>query len=315
VLLNDSASNGGAAGQTVFARGGPIRLAASLAEAARGFGATIQAGADVVAVRSLEGRARGVTLASGEEIDARVVVSGADPKQTLLRLLDPLLLGPSLAWRAGNLRLGGVVAKVNLALAALPHFRGIADEDGERLLRGRIVIAPGIDAIERAFDASKYGRVSDAPYLEATIPTLVDPSLIDEDVVGVRHVMSVIVQYAPYHLREGSWDDRREELGDTVMAQLERYAPGIGDLVTARQVLTPLDLERDYGLTEGHPLHGEPGLDQFFAWRPLLGHARYRMPLDGLYLCGSGAHPGGGVTAVPGRNAAREILADLRLPA
>jgi len=162
-----------------------------------------------------------VTLTSGEEIDAPVVVSGMDPKRTLLRLLDPLLLGPSLAWRAGNLRLGGVVAKVNFALGALPQFRGIAAEDSERLLRGRIVIAPGIDALERAFDASKYGRASDEPYLEATIPTLVDPSLIDEDAVGVKHVMSVIVQYAPYHLREGTWDEQREALGDTVMAQLE----------------------------------------------------------------------------------------------
>lgn len=312
VLLADSVGGGGAPGQTVFARGGPVRLARALASAAESFGAEMRTGAEVAAVRSMEGRSVGVTLASGEDIDARVVVSGVDPKRTLLRLLDPMVLGPSLTWRAGNLRLGGVVAKVNLALAGLPVFGGVPAEDGERLLRGRIVIAPGIDALERAFDASKYGRLSDEPYLEATIPTLVDPSLIDEGTAGVRHVMSILVQYAPYHLREGSWDEQREALGDTVMAQLERYAPGIGALVVARQVLTPLDLERDYGLTEGHPLHGEPGLDQFFAWRPLLGHARYRLPLDGLYLCGSGAHPGGGVTAIPGRNAAREVIADLR---
>ena len=124
--------------------------------------------------------------------------------------------------------------------------------------------------------------------------------------------MSVIVQWAPYHLREGDWDLEREGLGDLVLKSLEAYAPGLSDLVIARQVLTPLDLERDYGLTEGHPLHGEPGLDQFFAWRPLLGHARYRFGIEGLYLCGSGAHPGGGVTGAPGANAAREILSDLK---
>jgi phytoene dehydrogenase-like protein len=142
--------------------------------------------------------------------------------------------------------------------------------------------------------------------MEATIPTLLDPSLAPEGV----HVMSVLVQFAPYVLRDGDWDSSRERLGDTVLQSLESYARGISDLVTAREVLTPVDLERDYGLTGGHPLHGEQGLDQFFAWRPLLGYARYRLPLEGLYLCGSGAHPGGGVTGGPGANAAREILAD-----
>jgi phytoene dehydrogenase-like protein len=316
VLLADSAGDGGAAGQTVFARGGPGRVARALVAAAQSFGAELRTGAEVAAVRSGEGRVSGVTLASGQEIDARTVVAGIDPKRLLTRLVDPLDLGPGLLWRAGNLRLHGMVAKVNLALAELPVFGGIDAEDGARLLRGRIVIAPGIDALERAFDAAKYGRLSEEPYLEATIPTLVDPSLIDDGVTATRHVMSVIVQYAPYHLRDGCWDDggRREALYSSVLTQLERYAPGIGRLVTARQVLTPLDLERDHGLTEGHPLHGEPGLDQFFAWRPLLGHARYRMPLAGLYLCGAGAHPGGGVTATPGRNAAREVIADLRRP-
>jgi phytoene dehydrogenase-like protein len=314
VLLADSGRDGGAPGQAVFARGGPGRVARSLGLAAKAFGAEIRTGAEVVAVRTRENRVVGVALGSGEELAARVVVAGTDPKRLLTSLVDPLELGPSLRWRAGNLRLKGTVAKVNLALAELPAFSGIAPDEAERLLRGRIVIAPGIEALERAFDASKYGRVSDEPYLEATIPTLVDPSLIDDGVSGTRHVMSVIVQYVPYHLSDGSWDapGRREALGDTVIALLERYAPGIGGLVTAREVLTPLDLERDYGLTEGHPLHGEPALDQFFAWRPLLGHARYRMPVSGLYLCGAGAHPGGGITAMPGRNAARAVIADVR---
>jgi phytoene dehydrogenase-like protein len=166
--------------------------------------------------------------------------------------------------------------------------------------------------MERAFDASKYGRVSDKPVLEATIPSLVDPSLVAGAPVGT-HVMSVIAQYAPFTLRDGSWDEGgREELGDRVLAVLERVAPGVSSRVIARQVLVPPDLEAQYGLTGGHPLHGEPGLESVFLWRPFLGFARYRMPLEGLYLCGSGAHPGGGITGQPGENAAREILADLR---
>jgi phytoene dehydrogenase-like protein len=309
VLLLDSAgTDTGAAGQAVVARGGPGALADALANAHRGAGGEIRTGTTVARIRVRDGRANGVVLEDGEEIDARVVLSGADPKRTLLDLLDPEVLGPSMAWRVGNLRSRGAVAKVNLALSGLPRFSADTLEGGERRLRGRIVLAPGLDAIERAADDAKYGRLSEEPYLEATIPSLIDPGLVPEG----RHVMSVIVQYAPYRLAEGSWDERRDALGDRVVRTLERYAPGLAALVTARQVLTPLDLERDYGLTEGHPYHLEPGLDQIFAWRPLLGYARYRMPVDGLYLCGSGAHPGGGITGAPGANAAREVLADLR---
>ena len=306
VLLSDSAGNdGGAAGQAEFARGGPRALSDALETAARRWGAEIRRSAEVVKVISSGNRAAGVALASGEELRAPVVVSGLDPKRTLLALVDPVSLGPTLAWRAGNLRLPGVVGKVNLALAGLPRFAGAGGEDPARLA-GRIVVAPGIHYLERAFDASKYGRVSEEPYLEATVPSLLDPSLAPPG----QHVMSVLIQWAPYHRREGSWDTEREGLGDLVLKTLETYAPGIADLVVGRQVITPLDLERDYGLTEGHPLHGEPALDQFFAWRPLLGSARYRLPLPGLYLCGSGAHPGGGVTGAPGANAAREIIGD-----
>jgi phytoene dehydrogenase-like protein len=288
--------------------GGPGALAEALAAAARANGVEIRTGSDVVAITSRDGRATGVALASGEGIEAPVVVSGLDPKRTLVGLVDPVALGPSLGWRAGNIRTPGVVAKVNLALRRLPRFKAARD-GGETFVHGRILVAPGIDAMERAFDASKYGRMSEAPIVEATIPSLADPSLVEGARAG-SHVMSVVVQYAPYTLRDGDWDGSRDELGDRAIATLETVAPGIGKLVTARQVLTPLDLERDYGLTGGHPLHGEPGLDQFFLWRPLLGHARYRMPLEGLYLAGSGAHPGGGVTGGPGQNAAREIVAD-----
>jgi phytoene dehydrogenase-like protein len=307
VLLFDSAGNdGGAAGQATLARGGPEALADALARAARSFGAEIRTGAEVTAVTRKQDRVTGVALASGEEIGASIVASAIDPKRTLLTLVDPVALGPTLAWRAGNIRMPGAVAKVNLALDGLPRFAGANGRDGELRLRGRIVVAPGIDYLERAFDASKYGSTSPEPYLEATIPTLLDPTLAPEG----RHAMSILVQYAPYHRREGDWDADRDSLGDLVVKTLEAYAPGIGEMVMERQVLTPLDLEREYGLTEGHPMHGEPGLDQLFAWRPLLGHGRYRLALEGLYLCGAGAHPGGGITGGPGANAAREILSD-----
>lgn len=319
MLLIDGAGNdGGAAGETVFAKGGPGALSVALAAAAQAAGATIRTSAPVAHITSRDGRATGVVLEGGEEIAARAVVSGADPKRTLLDLVDPVELGPSLSWRAGNIRTPGVVAKVNLVLRKLPAFKAAAgDED---LLRGRIVIAPGIDAMERAFDATKYGRWSDQPILEATIPSLADPSLVDGARAGTQ-VMSVIAQYAPYDLAGSAedpssrgpagWDGRREAFGDAVIAVLESVAPGIGRLVSARQVLTPVDLEQQYGLSGGHPLHAEQGLDQFFVWRPLLGHARYRIALERLYLCGSGAHPGGGITGGPGQNAAREILKDL----
>jgi len=308
ILLMDSAGNdGGAAGQTVFARGGPGALGAALERAARAVGVEIRTGAEVAAVTSRNGRATGVALASGEELSAPVVVSGLDPKRTLVGLVDPVALGPSLGWRAANIRQPGVVAKVNLVLDGLPVFPAAGDD--ERLLRGRIVVAPGIEAMERAFDAAKYGRISERPILEATIPSLTDPSLVAGATPGT-HVMSVVLQYAPYTLREARWDDCRDAVGDLAVRTLESVAPGIGERVIARQVLTPVDLEREYGLTGGHPLHAEPALDQFFLWRPLLGHARYRMPLEGLYLAGSGAHPGGGLTGGPGQNAAREIVAD-----
>jgi phytoene dehydrogenase-like protein len=313
ILLGDSAGNdGGAAGQTVFAVGGPGTLSDALAAAAQAAGAEIRCGASVAAITSRDGAVTGVALASGEEVATSSVVSGIDPKSTLTKLCDPVAIGPSMLWRAGNYRTPGVVSKVNLVLGDLPRFTSAAADDAT-LLRGRIVVAPGIDAIERAFDGSKYGQVSEVPVLEATIPSLVDPSLVDGAPAGT-HVMSVIVQYTPYALRDGSWDDpaRGEAVGEAVVTTLDALAPGFGGLVRAREVLTPLDLERDYGLAGGHPLHGEPGLDQFYLWRPFLGHARYRLPLDGLYLAGSGAHPGGGVTGQPGQNAAREILADLK---
>ncbi len=303
VFLNDSAGNdGGAAGQSTIARGGSGALAAALEASATSFGAEIRTGAEVAQIRSRDGRVVGVTLADGETIDASLVVSAADPKRTL-GLCDPVELGPTMVWRAGNIRQPGVTAKVNLALADVPQFHGA--DDVERL-KGRIVIGTSIDHVEKAKDAWKFGHIAEEPWLEATIPTLSDPSLAPEG----RHVMSVLVEAAPRHLREGDWSTERDRLADVTVKALEQYAPGLGELIEARQVITPEDLENDYGLSGGHVYHAEPGLDQFFMWRPLNGHARYRFVLDGLYLAGSGAHPGGGVTGGPGANAARQILKD-----
>ncbi|HYF10799.1 MAG TPA: NAD(P)/FAD-dependent oxidoreductase, partial [Actinomycetota bacterium] len=306
VLLADSVGNdGGAAGQSVIARGGPGAVADALARAARAAGVEIRTGAEVIRVITRNHRAVGVALADGEEVAARVVVTAADPKRTITTLLDPVEVGPHLLWRAKNIRTPGTVSKVNFALSGLPAFHGA---DGPERLGGRILIAPSVDYLERAFDASKYGRVSDEPYLEATIPTIHDPSLAPEG----SHVMSVVAQWTPYTLRDGDWAGERDHLADLVVKTMERFAPGLGELVTARQVTTPVDLESEYGLSGGHVYHAEPGLDQFFVWRPLFGHARYRFALPGVYLCGSGAHPGGGVTGGPGANAAREILSDLK---
>ncbi len=314
VFLSDTAGTGsGAAGETVYVRGGPGALAASLASAARRAGAEIRTAARVMSIRATEDGVSGVVLGSGEELSAAIVVSGLDPRRTLLDLLDPEVLGPRPGWQAGNLRQRGVTAKLDLALAELPRFAGLPEPDAAHRLRGRIVVTPSIRYLDDAHNAAKYGRMSEQPWLEATIPSLVDPLLVDGAAAsGVRHVMSVIVQSAPYALREGTWDEARDTLADRATAVLETVAPGIGRLVVARHVVTPLDLERDLGMTHGHPLHGEPSLDQWFAWRPMLGSARYRLPVPGLYLCASGAHPGGGVTGIPGRNAAREIVADHR---
>jgi phytoene dehydrogenase-like protein len=299
--LTESAGNdGGAAGQSTFAKGGPGALAEALASAAKSFGVEIRTGAEVVAIVTRNGRATGVALADGSEISATRVVSAADPKHTIVDLLDPVVAGPHLRWRAGNIRQSGRASKVNLALSGLPSFNGATEEQ----LRGRIVIGPGIDYLEHAFDHSKYGRISEEPFLEATIPSLSDPSLAPEG----QHVLSIVAQWTPHDLREGDWAAERENLGDLVVKTMEMYAPGLGDLVTARQVITPVDLETEYGLSGGHVLHTEPALDSWFAWRPLIGHARYRFGVPGLWLAGSGAHPGGGVTGAPGANAAREML-------
>ena len=305
VLLTDAAGNdGGLAGQTVFARGGPGALTGALAGAARARGTEIRTGAGVAQVRRDGETTRGVTLTSGEEIDAPVVVSSLDPKTTLLDLLEPEVLGPRLSWRASNIRQRGLTAKVNYALRALPHFPAAAQDP--RLLRGRILLAPSLAALDEAARPAKYGELPDAPLIEATIPTLTDPTLVDTARAGAtRHVMSVIAQWFP-----AAAD--RDQVAAAVIRTIVRYAPGFAELVEAQEVITTSDIEADYGATGGHPMHAETGLDQWFEWRPLHGFGRYRMPLAGMYLCGSGAHPGGGVTGAPGRLAATEIILDLK---
>jgi phytoene dehydrogenase-like protein len=303
VYLNDSAGNdGGAAGQATMATGGSGGVATALRAAATAFGAEVRTGAEVVELLTRDARAAGVRTGSGETIEARAVVSAIDPKRTL-RLVDPEVLGPHMVWRAENIRQPGATAKVNLALGGIPAFTG-ASEDR---LRGRIVIGGSIDYVERAKDAWKYSHVSEEPWLEVTVPSLTDSSLAPEG----KHVMSVLFEAAPRYLREGDWSTEGERLGDVAVKTLEAYAPGLGELIEARDVVTPEDLETEYGLTGGHVYHAEPGLDQFFVWRPLNGHARYRFVVDGLYLAGSGAHPGGGVTGGPGANAARVVRKDL----
>jgi phytoene dehydrogenase-like protein len=298
VLLSDSAGNdGGAAGQTAFARGGPAALALALSRAARAAGADVRTGAEVAQVLARDGRIEGVELASGEQITAPTVACAVDPKTVLTSWLDPVLAGPRMRWRAGNIRTPGATARLDLTLTALPAFTGV---DGDESLHGRLVFAPGIDAVEQAFDAWKYGRVSEWPYLEATIPTLHEPGA-----AGTGQRMTVLAQWVPYAAEP-------DEVAERVLAVLERHAPGIGGLVAATAVLTPAAIEREYGLAGGHLYHAEPALDQFFAWRPVIGLARHRLGVPGLYLCGAGAHPGGGITGGPGRNAVREILRDLR---
>jgi phytoene dehydrogenase-like protein len=304
VFMSDSAgTDGGAAGSAVFPVGGTGALADALAQAAASLGVQIRTGADVGAIRSRGTRAVGVTLADGTELNASLIVSAADPKRTAA-LCDPVTLGPTMVWRAGNIRQPGATARVNLALSGLPTFHG---GDAERL-SGRIVLGASIDDVERAMDAVKYGHVAEEPILEATIPSLTDPSLAPEG----KHVMSVVFQAAPYALRDGDWASERDRVGDITVKAIENVAPGFGELVEAREVITPADMETNYGLSGGHIQHAEPALDQFFAWRPLLGEARYAFLLEGLYLAGSGAHPGGGITGGPGANAARQILKDLK---
>lgn len=294
-------------GANCFAVGGIGAITEAMANAAQHAGAEIRIGAEVIEIQVRKNKAQGIVLSTGELISAKAVISNADPKRTFFKLTDPSLLSPTFIKRLQNYRMHGTVAKVNLALQALPTFSGL--NGNTEALSGRIQIGHDIDYLERAFDESKYGNFSRAPYLEITIPSLTDPTLAPEG----KHVMSVTMQYAPYKLRGTTWDEQRTALADVVVRTIAQYAPDLPGKILAHQIITPFDLEETYGLTGGHIFHGELALDQVFTMRPFLDWARYRTPIEGLYLCGSGTHPGTGLTGGSGANAAREILRDLRI--
>jgi phytoene dehydrogenase-like protein len=306
VLLIRAAGDPHPAGSSSFAIGGAGATTQAMTAAAKETGAEIRTAVEVGEVRVKDGVATGVVLAGGQEIDAKAVISNADPRRTLLKLVDPMHLTPDFVMKLQNYRMPGTVAKVNLALTALPKFTALNGR--EDALRGRIHIGPEIDYLERAFDESKYGNFSAHPYLEVAIPSLIDSSLAPSG----KHVMSIYMQYAPFKLKGGDWNAQRDALGNTVVETLSHYAPGLPGLVEDAQIITPKDLEETYGLTGGHIFHGELALDQFFTMRPLLDWARYRTPIQNLYLCGSGTHPGAGLTGGSGANAAREILKELK---
>ena len=308
VLLIRAAGDSHPAGSAHFAAGGMGSVTEAMASAAKAAGAEIRSNVEVIEVRVKDGVAISVVLSTGEEIGTKAVVSNADPKRTLLKLVDPTHLSPDFVQKLQHYRMPGTVAKVNLALSALPNFTALQSTDNGNALSGRIHIGHEIDYLERAFDESKYGNFSRQPYLEIAIPSVSDPSLAPDG----QHVMSIYMQYAPYKLKASDWESQRSALGETVVKTVTQYAPNLPELILSHQIITPQDLEETYGMTGGHIFHGELALDQFFTMRPLLDWGRYRTPIQNLYLCGSGTHPGAGLTGGSGANAAREVLKHLR---
>ena len=285
-----------------LSRGGTGGVSNALAAAAREAGAEICTEAPVARVLVRNGRAAGVVLGNGDEVAASVVSSSVDPRQTFIKMLEPAALPGEFRAQVERYKFRGSSAKVNLALDALPDFACLPGPGAH--LCGAISISPTVEYMERAYDDAKYGRFSRRPYLDIVIPSLTDNTVAPPG----KHVMSCFVQYAPYHLKEGVWDEQSEALGDTVIDTLAEYAPNIKNIVVGRQVVTPLDLERELGLSEGNIFQGELSLEQLFFLRPLPGWAQYRTPIQNLYLCGSATHPGGGIMGAPGRLAAREVL-------
>ena len=303
-LCHQLGESNGAFRTSGFVRGGIGNLAMAISQAAQRFGAKIQTGVEVTQILTKNGTATGVILKNGEEISGTAIISSADIKRTFLRLIEPTYLDPEFLLQVKNIRSRGTVAKINFALDTLPQFKSTQGQSSSANLGGVIHIGPTLDYLEHASDDAKYGRFSRQPFLEITIPSVADPSLAPSG----KHLMSVWMQYAPYHLRDGSWDAKRDTLGDTVVSIIEDYAPGFKNSILHRQVLTPLDLEQTFGLTEGCIYHAEMSLDQMFFMRPIPGWARYSTPIENLYLCGSGTHPGGGITGLPGYFAAKRIL-------
>jgi phytoene dehydrogenase-like protein len=289
-----------------LSRGGTGAVSNAIAAAAVEFGAEIRTEAPVARILTKNGRATGVVLDKGDELLANVVVSSVDPNLTFLTFMEERELPPDFVEGVKRYKYRGSSGKVNLALDALPNFTCMPGPGPH--LRGAISVSPSIDYMERAYDDAKYGDFSRRPYIDMVIPSLTDPSVAPPG----KHVMSCFVQYAPYHLKEGVWDDRRRDaFGDAVINAIAEYAPNIKDIILHRQVLTPLDIEHIFGLTEGNIFQGELTLEQLFFLRPVPGWARYSTPIDRLYLCGSATHPGGGIMGAPGKNAADRIVKEV----
>jgi phytoene dehydrogenase-like protein len=287
-----------------LSRGGTGAISNAIADAAREAGAEIRTEAPIARIILKNGRARGVALASGDEIYADVISSSVDPRLTFMKMVGQEHLPADFVEDIQRYKFRGSSGKVNLALDALPDFKCMPGAGPH--LRGAVSISPSVEYMERAYDDAKYGQYSRRPYIDMVIPTLTDPSVAPPG----KHVMSCFVQYAPYNLKDGNWDDQREEFGDTVIDTIAEHAPNIRSIILHRQVLTPLDLEREFGLSEGNIFQGELTLEQLFFLRPAPGWAQYRTPIKSLYMCGSATHPGGGIMGASGRNAAMEILKD-----
>jgi phytoene dehydrogenase-like protein len=290
-----------------FARGGTGAISNAIADAAREAGAEIRTEAGIAQIIVKAGKARGVVLASGDEIQAGIVSSSVDPRLTFIQFIENGNLPNDFLDEVRRYKFRGSSGKVNLALDGLPSFTCMPGPGAH--LRGAISISPSVEYMEKAYDDAKYGRYSRRPYIDMVIPTLTDPSVAPPG----KHVMSCFVQYAPYKLRPGmNWDDQKEAFGNNVIDTISEYAPNIKDIILHKQVLTPLDLERDFGLSEGNIFQGELSLEQLFFLRPVPGYAQFRTPIKNLYLCGSATHPGGGIMGAPGRLAALEILKDFK---
>jgi phytoene dehydrogenase-like protein len=292
-----------------FSRGGTGAISNAIAAAAREAGVEIRTKAPVGKILVKEGRAAGVVLQSGEEITANVISSSVDPHLTFEKFLEPSELPADFLEGVRRYKFRGSSGKVNIALDALPEFKSLPGEGAH--LRGAISISPSMEYMERAYDDAKYGHYSRRPYIDMVIPSLTDPSVAPPG----KHVLSCFVQYAPYKLAEGTWDEQREAFGDNVINTIAEYAPNIKDIIVGRQILTPLDLEREFGLTQGNIFQGELSLEQLFFLRPVAGWAYYRTPVDNLYMCGSATHPGGGIMGANGRIASQVILKEWKKPA
>jgi phytoene dehydrogenase-like protein len=291
-----------------FVRGGMGGISRALSLAAQAHGAEIRVDAPVSRILVTDNRAHGVALEDGTEIRGRCVLSNADPRRTFLDLVDSGSVDPEFRARIRRLRMDGYVFKINLALDDLPEFTAFPGSGPGLPHRTTMHICPSMEYIERAWDDARRGLPSRDPILEMTIPTAYDDSIAPPG----KHLMNIFVQYAPYGLSAGTWDEQKESFADRCIDVLAKYAPNIKRIIRHRQALSPLDLEREYGLSGGNIFHGELALDQMYFLRPVAGWAQYRTPIRGLYLCGSGAHPGGGVIGAPGFNAAREVLAGLK---